>query len=375
LTPAVGGIEKFGDVLPEFVSLSESLSIRNPFIEPEWIDAYLKTFEPSSDTFVLTARRNGRLTGLLPLVPTFEHWYGVPARILRAPANSHCHSFEVPREDGISGSDALRAMFSMLDKVDDWDVMELPRLPTRGSTLGELLLLAQERGWHAAQRASASNLFVRLHIGVGKKIDAPWQSTATAKQIEDLHRTERLVKAELDGWICFETIKRPTPEQLSLFFQLESSGWKGSQNAANSSATTTQKFYSEVAQNYAKSNRFVLNLLFLQDHVAAGQLALRTGDSLCGLKLSYDERLSRYSPRSLLINSTLRLCFESAIRRFELGPDSHYNRRWSNQEAPLASYFLFRRGFYGRLLRHYKFLGRPRLKQVLTRLRISQSAK
>lgn len=369
--PPVGAIEKFADVLPEFMFLSERASASNLFTEPEWLEAYVKAFEPSSEVLALTARQNGRLTGILPVIRTVERWHGFPVRVLRPPANSHCHSFEVPREDGASGRDALRAIFCMLDSLEDWDVMELPRLFAPGNTLSELFSLAQERNWYAARGASLNNVFVQLKPGVGKKIDAPWLSDVAARQRKDLRRAERLVKANVDGWICFETIEHPTPEQLRLFFELECSGWKGAQNSAIMSNRATKTFYSEIARTYAASGRFMLNFLFLQDQPAAGQMGIRTGDSFWGLKLAYDQRFSRYSPGSLLINAMLRLCWERGFRKLELGPESPYKRRWTDQGNQLTSFYLFRPGFYGRLLYDYKFLARPRLKQALTHLRLS----
>lgn len=362
---AIGSVESFNEVFPEYLLLCERTPIRNLFIDPDWLNAYLTAFAPSSGPIVLTARQQGRLTGVLPLIRTVGLWHGMPARLLRAPSNSHCHSFDLVREQGLAGRAAVSAIIKKLRALDNWDVLELPRMDVAESALHELISAAAGEKLLAEKKTSASNLFIPIEPGVGDEKDAPWQANAAARLRRDLRRAVRLIMGQFGRALRFETHTNPTLDQISQFYMLESAGWKGRAGSAISSMSQTQRFYLDIARTFAKRGRLILNLLFLGDQIAAGQLGVITFDSICGLKIAYDESLSKYSPGNLLINELLRFCWHNGIRKLELGPDGAYKRRWTPCEVHLASLLIFRRGFYGWLLHTYKARARPRAKRAV----------
>jgi CelD/BcsL family acetyltransferase involved in cellulose biosynthesis len=234
-----------------------------------------------------------------------------------------------------------------------------------GGTASELIALAKEDGWLAAQGSPAANLSITIRPGVGESKDAPWQASASSGLRKDLRRAARLVESELGCELRLETIPRPTAEQLIRFYRLECLGWKGTERSAIISAPQTQQFYSEIAGIFADSGRFTLNFLYFGTHIAAGQIGVLTGDSFCGLKLTYDEDFARYSPGSLLLNELLGACWRNGTCQLQLGPDGSYKRRWTSQESPVGSCFIFRRGLYGRLLHTGKFAAAPRVKRAI----------
>ncbi|MGH9575040.1 MAG: GNAT family N-acetyltransferase [Candidatus Acidiferrales bacterium] len=366
---AIGAVENFSDVFPEFLLLRERARIRNLFVEPEWLNAYLTAFAPSCEPIVLTARQQGRLTGVLPLVRTFGLWHGMPSRLLHAPSNSHCHSFDMILEQGLAGRTAVSAIIRKLRAIDNWDVLELPRMDVAGSALHELISAAADEKLLTEQSSEISNVFIPIEPGIGHEKDAPWQREAAANLRKDLRRVVRVVIAHYGCAPRFETCTNPTLEQISQFYMLESAGWKGAEGSAISSMSQTQRFYLDIVRTFSKAGRLMMNFLYLGDEIAAGQLGVITDDSICGLKLAYDEHLSKYSPGNLLINELLRFCWHNGIRKLELGPDGIYKRRWSQHEVRLVSLAIFNRGFYGRLLHTYKFEARPRVKRALAWLR------
>ena len=362
---AIGSVESFNEVFPEYLLLCERTPIRNLFIEPDWLNAYLTAFARSSEPIVLTARQQGRLTGVLPLIRTVGLWHGMPARLLRAPSNSHCHSFDLVREQGLAGRAVVSAIIKKLRALDNWDVLELPRMDVAESALHELISAAAGEKLLAEKKTSVSNLFIPIDPGIGNEKDAPWQANASAGLRRDLRRAARLVVAHFGCAPHFETYRNPTLEQISRFCMLESAGWKGREGSAISSMSQTQRFYLDIARTFAKGGRLILNFLYLGDRIAAGQLGVITFDSICGLKIAYDENLSQYSPGNLLINELLRFCWHNGIRKLELGPDGAYKRRWTQCEVHLASLLIFHRGFYGWLLHSYKVQARRRAKRAV----------
>jgi CelD/BcsL family acetyltransferase involved in cellulose biosynthesis len=366
--PVVGGVEKFEAIFQESLLLWNISTSATLFTHPAWIRAYLSAFEPAADLIVITARYQGRLIGVLPLIRERSRFYGMPVRLLRAPTNSHCHVVDVMREDGAPGREALAAMWSMLRTLDVCDVIELPRMVIGGAA-DELIALAINDGWRGAQGVGAANLAVPVRPGVGKETDSPWQANATSGLRKDLRRAARQLQAELKRRHRIETILNPTRKDMSAFFWLEASGWKGAEHSAIISAPATHQFYREIAERFAEAGVLGLNFLYFGGQLAAAQIGIRVGDAFHGLKLAYNEEFSRYSPGGLLLNELLRVCWGQGIRKLELGPDGEYKRRWTNEEVRVATCFLFREGTYGQLLHNYKFVARPYLRNAVMQVR------
>jgi hypothetical protein len=84
------------------------------------------------------------------------------------------------------------------------------------------------------------------------------------------------------------------------FLQLEASGWKGRSGTALLRRPGHARFFRETCRAFASQGRLMLLSLQAGSRVVAQSTALVGGDGLFGFKKTYDERLARWSPGTLL---------------------------------------------------------------------------
>src|SRR5262249_26813687 len=145
----------------------ETGSCEFPFSRPEWIRAYMRAFAPRSRLVLLTARMEGKLTGVLPLVQEWIWYRGLPARALRGAANWHTYRFDAVCAPGLPGQAAMLAFWQHLQGVDDWTILEFPSVPADGA-LRALVSHASRDGFPVAEWKSVqSPYYVMPEAGEG----------------------------------------------------------------------------------------------------------------------------------------------------------------------------------------------------------------
>ena len=83
-----GGVEIIERFAHEWRELCAEGPCDQPFFRPEWIEAYMRAFAPGKRMLIFTARVNGRLRALLPLIQGWALFHGLPVRMLRSATNA-----------------------------------------------------------------------------------------------------------------------------------------------------------------------------------------------------------------------------------------------------------------------------------------------
>src|SRR5215470_18706005 len=86
-----GGPAILDDFAREWNELSDDAAEDQPFFRPSWIRAYFRAFEPEARVLLITARVEGLLVLILPLIEELSSFSKVPVRRLRVPVN-YCSS-------------------------------------------------------------------------------------------------------------------------------------------------------------------------------------------------------------------------------------------------------------------------------------------
>src|SRR5215475_6953214 len=118
-----GGPNLIDDFAPEWNELSDDAVEDQPFFRPSWIRAYFRAFEPEARVLIITARVDGRLVLILPLIEELATFSKVPVRRLRAPVNYCSSRFDAVRRSGIEGDSAIEATWAFLRTLGGWDVL------------------------------------------------------------------------------------------------------------------------------------------------------------------------------------------------------------------------------------------------------------
>lgn len=355
---AVGGIELVGRLGGEWRALCAEGPSSDPFFRPEWIEAYLRAFEPKARLRVVVVRAEGRVRLILPLVEERATLRGFPVRKLRAAAGVHSCRFDLIHGEG-DPAPWIRAAWSHLRETGGWDVIELCDVP-RGGAGEALAKLAADDGHPVGAWESMRTPFVPL-AGV-KGIDEVMARTGSHFRANLRRRTRRLAET---GPLRLRKIDAADPEELGRFYDLEKRGWKGAKGTAIACDRRTLQFYGEIAAWGAKEGILSLRALMAGDSVIAMHFGLTAGGRYLLPKPAYDPAHASCSPGQILLHEVLRDSIDRGLRELDfLGPWMDWKADWTKEVRPHDWHYVFRRGPLGVALHAAKFR-LPKLKEAL----------
>lgn len=350
-------LSEFQALEPEWNALVES-SGGGPFDRHECIQAWITNFGSGSRLVVLTAREeSGRLVAALPLLAATGFVCGLPARELRATANTHSCRFDMLAEDATAAGRAFLA--HLLDKPG-WDLLRLIDVPAGG------------KAWQIYRAAEE----LRLPVGAWESQRSPYLAFP-ASYDELLAGKSPLFRANLRrrrrqlerlGALSVERVSDAGQlhERLAEGFALEQAGWKGSAGTAIAQDARTRAFYTELAERAAGRGSLALFFLRLDGRPIAFHYGLAEGGVYYVPKLAYDERLKGCSPGLVLLEEAIKDGIARGLHGYDfLGAEAEWKNKWSSSVDPHHWLFIFRDTSVGHALRRAKFELVPAAKRAL----------
>ncbi len=336
--PAKSG---FPELAAEWDNLNRHLGHAHPMLDRAFVGPLVQYFASSDDRLALCRTAAGVAALLLLRARGSGIWLSfLPSQAQIAPMLLGDPAY-IPA--------LLRALPGRVVALDllcqDPDYSLLPALPS--STTHEVTL-------HATTTAT----------GLSGTFDAYWQSRPQ-KLRENLRRSFR--KIEQAG-IKFrlEVTSSPAlvPEACARYGLLESRGWKGQAGTALHPDNAQGRFYQEVLAGFAARGQGFTCELYLDDSLAASQLLIGNDFMAIGLKTTYDETITAYSPGRLLHYLVLqRLFLEQRHRVLEYYTNATPDTlRWGTTQRPITHHRFYRYRWLPPLMRGYR-----RLKAALDR--------
>ncbi|MEM0924817.1 MAG: GNAT family N-acetyltransferase [Planctomycetota bacterium] len=92
---------------------------------------------------------------------------------------------------------------------------------------------------------------------------------------------------------------------IETFTTLEASGWKGNENSAIASESSSLNFFRDLVHHLKERDEIRFARLTLDQDVVAALVDLRVGNRFYGFKTAYDERFAEYSPGLLIEHQNL----------------------------------------------------------------------
>jgi CelD/BcsL family acetyltransferase involved in cellulose biosynthesis len=358
-----GGVELVERLEPEWRALCEEGPNNEPFFRPEWIAAYLRTFMPPDRLLLVTARAEGKLTAVLPLVEERARFSGLSARKLVGTVELHCWRFDMARSAGAEGSTAAQAVWEYLRELPGWDMIEFPDVAQGGGL--EAVLRAAEADGFPTHRWDFMQTPVLSLAGWDGSEDF-FLRRVSANLRQNLNRiTRKLMK---QGPLVLRRYEHSDPELLRRFYEMESAGWKGKEGTAIANAEKRIRFYNDLAQTAERHGYLTLYFLEHAGKTLAIHYGLAYQNRYFMVRCAYDEHERQYAPGHLLLHAVLRDCAERGITEFDfIAHADEWKRKWTSTFRPHAILYIFRKGSYGRLLRFAKTSVNPLLKRILGR--------
>lgn len=318
-----------------------------PFVRPGWIRSWWEAFG-HGDLAVLVARRDGRVTGVLPI-------QRVGGRV-RLPANMESGAFELVAED----DRARGALVVGLYRLPSWST-ELQFLDVNG---GDLPVARREAD--AARRRRTERFVERSpYVPVVGGFDV-FLENRSAKLVADVRRRRRRLAEEAGS---VELVVSDGSEQLHAFreagYALEASGWKGEERTSIGARPAARRFYDAMTEWAAEEG--ILRLAFLRagGRDVAFQLGIESDNVYYFCKGGYDVEYHRFAPGKLLVHDMLERAFELRLRSFEfLGDAEAWKLDWTDAVRERRALETFDRSIRGSAAWAAERYGRPVAKRA-----------
>lgn len=356
---AISDYRSFVNLEGDWNRLVEEAGIEHPFLKHEWVRAWWDSFGAGKTLHIIVVKAGKKAIAIAPLMVSSTWMYGIKVRRLEFIYNVHTPRFDFiisPRRQ----EEAYRAIWSRLvSQKDQWDVVELPQLPTASQTLRELPRLALEAGFLIGLWPSTNSPYVPL-LGT-------WDGYF--KGLKGHHRSNmrnRLKRLEQLGQVKMEVITsgEQLADALEEGLRIEAAAWKGQAGSAISSSAELRHFYKGLAGMAAERGWLRLYFLNVNGQRIAFAYTLCSGNKLYVLKIGYDPNFAAYSPCNVLTYMALRNAFELGLAEYDiLGVDDKWKLDWTKEVRPHCWMFVFTDGLRARLLHWAKFQLAPRLKR------------
>jgi CelD/BcsL family acetyltransferase involved in cellulose biosynthesis len=281
-----------------------------PFLRPGWIEPWQDAFCKGEPAYLVT-RRDGRLTGVLPL----ESRRGT----LASTANWHTPLYGPVAEDDAAARDLARGVMANAGRFADlWFLdPEAPGYP-------QLTAAAGDAGYGTIVRTIAQSPYIAVEGTFDEYMGA--RDRKFRKEIGRLWR--RL--EEGGGSATFETGSENLDELLTDGFRLEGSGWKSEQGSAIASSPERERFYRRVAEWAAARGWLRLAFLHVEGKRVAFDFGIEHGGRFYVPKGGFDVEYRKLGPGQLLTYAGIRRAFELGLESYELlGQQDDYKRQWT----------------------------------------------
>lgn len=338
-------------LVPEWDELAERCDA-SLFMCSAWMRSWWGAFG-AGELNVLTTRRDGRLTGLFPMMRV--------GHVLRSTTNGHTPEFDPLADDGESLAALADASFD--------DPARHVRVSFLQRGVADLL--------RSAARAGGRHVTIdTIEESPYLPIEGDWHSyeqRVDGKILRDLRRRRR--KLEEEGALTLEIADGRTrlDDLLAEGFRLEASGWKGEAGTAIESDPATRRFYADVAGWAAPRGSLRLAFLRLDGKPLAFQYGLVDRSAYYFLKGGYDTDYRRFAPGRLLVQDMLRYAFDVGLSRFEfLGTAESWKLEWTDERHDRQRIDAFARSLVGMAAWAADAYGRPfarRMRPLVAALR------
>ncbi len=366
VTVEYGTVALIKGIADEWRGLADQSEVGQPFYHPEFIAGYVRFFTPGK-VVLLTARINGALKAVLPLVEEQVSFYGIPAKRWRSPANAL--RFDLTRANGEEGDAAVHAIWRELKEIKTYDFLELREVP-EGGECEKIMRAAEADRFPVGVWMSKDTPHIPLKQ-IGEK---PWLNLARKSLIDTLKTSRNKMVRELGAAPLLVREHALNKETLENFYALEAAGWKGKGGTAIASKPHNLGFHNEYTAAAAQQGYLCLDSLYCKDRLVSAAISFVHRKKYFVLKWSYDEELQKYAPGHLLINAILERCVQEGYEEFDfMGEKYGYEVRWTPMTRDHHFLYIFQPTIKGRLMRRLKFGLVPILKNVKSRLSKSKS--
>ncbi len=352
-------VERLQELEPladQWVQLVSSCEQPSAFFTLDWYRCWWEAFGINRRLSVICALEDERLIGAVLLCAEEIKFRGLNTLRLQFPLNGVTGEagFIVPSARG----DVLEALLNQIGR-QNWDLLELRRIPCQWPQWSWLLKAAAKRGYNVTTRADNQVPIIRIN-GDWEEFLAT-RSKSFRKTIR--RRLKRIEENPEPVKVVRLTDSKEILAALPDVFEVSSHSWKAQRGQALSDQPRAREFYRLLSTRLAKSRGVDLWMLYVGSTPVAFEYHLRNGHVVYPIRADFDMRFSELSPGAHLEHEILRNLHQDPthlIHEYNTCADGYaYERKWTDLIRPQGRLWIFRPNLYGRLLHLLSLVRRP----------------
>jgi CelD/BcsL family acetyltransferase involved in cellulose biosynthesis len=347
----IPGTRALAEAAAEWEALADATGA-GPFVRPGWLEAWSRAFGGGRTIQVLTAERDGRLAGVLPVLPR--------RGALTSPTNWHTPAFGAIAEDeDVAGELAAAALARAGPRLD------ASFLGSDDSFTAALLDASRRSGRRVIARPVQRSPYLRLEGDFDS-----YAATRPSKLRREIGRRRRRLAEHGVVEVSFTDGREGLARLLDEGLAVEGSGWKTEQGTAIAQDPTTERFYREVAQWASERGWLDLGFVRVGGRAVAFSYMLVVHRVVHVVKVGFDPAYARYAVGTLLTSEAIERAFRRGMEVYDfLGAEDRYKLDWTDdvrERVRVQAFDRSARGTAGFLAwRH----GRPAAARVLAAVR------
>ena len=292
--PVVTGIA--AALAAEWQALAEDASEANAFGESWFIDSALRHLRGDDVVRLAQVRDDGgRLVGIMPLVIS-PHYGRLPVANTSNWIHLQCYC-GTPLIRAGNEADFWIALLNLLDR-SDWacGFLSLKLAYAGGPVMRGLAQAAKSTG----RLFDVAQQYDRATLASDADATAYMEATIRPKKRKELRRQAKRLAEQ--GSVTFEQLApdEPVDSWCDQYLMLEAAGWKGKGGTALGANDAWSHFFRETMTSAHALGKLEFLRLMLDGKVIAMLVNLRAPPVVWSYKITYDERLARFSPGVLI---------------------------------------------------------------------------
>lgn len=305
----IGGLSELEKEWKDFASLSQY-----PLTGYDWSLCCARNFYPENSLRIIVLRSTKRIEALAPLA--IKRIKSIP----RIECLGSSYLYE-PCNFLYRSQDALKQLIKATVALNY--PIYLQRLPL-DSPIADIVEAEYGKRGYILSRPSSGTGFI--------KINSSWNQffaqLSSSKRYDSRRKLKLAKKIGRVNFRFYAPRPKDCPDMLLTAFKIEGAGWKRQNRSDLLSNRRLCWFFIEYLIFAAANNALRIGFMYIDSFPVAVVIGIVRCNKFWLLKNGYDPKWKKCSPGILLMNETVKHCFEQNYRSIEfLGTNEHYIRQ------------------------------------------------
>lgn len=316
----------------------------NTFLTHQWLYTWWIAYRPKADLRIVVAEREGRLSGIAPMMLTREGGLSRAVRRLRfvgdGTSETDHMNFIVDAEDREGILDAL------LNGIEDlpWQLAHFSQMPERSENTQQLLRRAQAKGWLTDTWA------VPCPRNVLPDSPEALMKILPSRLRTALRSARRDLAAVHDVEFGMITSQDELPAALESLYRNHASRWQAKGEQGVFVDSRKREFYATLSEKLLRAGSLRFYFLKIDGKTVAQQFCFEHSGTVLLLQEGFDIEWATHNVGNVLRVMVLEHLIANGVRIYDfLAGMSRHKRHWSNAVENDLHVRSFRRTLTGRL--------------------------